>query len=124
MSAAPKSFFSLPNAKAHVAGFWELPITDVELPVVGARLIDVREPDEFVGELGHLPGAISVPMATLADASASWKKDDEYLLICRSGGRSGVSAQAMVRAGFTRVVNLSGGMLAWNAAGKTVDRQK
>ncbi len=124
MSAAPKSFFSLPSAKPHVAGFKELPITDVDVPVVGARLIDVREPDEFVGELGHLPGAVLVPMATLADASTGWNKDEEYLLICRSGGRSGVSAQAMVRAGFSKVVNLSGGMLAWNAAGKAVDRQK
>jgi rhodanese-related sulfurtransferase len=118
-SPLPETFAT---AHKHAAGYHELPITDLALPVSGGQLIDVREPDEFVGELGHLAGARLVPVASCADAMATWSLDDTYLLICRSGGRSGSVAQAMVRAGFTRVVNLTGGMLAWNAAGKPVER--
>jgi rhodanese-related sulfurtransferase len=43
-------------------------------------------------------------------------------MVCKAGGRSASSAQALLRAGFSKVVNLSGGMLAWNAAGLPVER--
>jgi len=86
------------------------------------ELIDVREPAEFTGELGHIPGAKLVPMATLPLAAAGWDRNAEYLIICKSGGRSGMSAQAMLKMGFTKVMNLAGGMMAWNAAGLKTER--
>ena len=85
-------------------------------------LVDVREPAEFTGELGHVPGAQLVPMGGLPLAAAGWDRNAEYLIICKSGGRSGMSAQAMLRMGFTKVMNLTGGMLAWNAAGLKTER--
>ena len=85
-------------------------------------LIDVREPSEFTGELGHVPGARLVPMGGLPLAAAGWDRNAEYLIICKSGGRSGMSAQAMLKMGFTKVMNLTGGMIAWNAAGRVVER--
>ena len=69
-----------------------------------------------------MPGAQLVPMGGLPAAAASWPKDSEYLLICKSGGRSGSSAQYLAKQGFTRVMNLTGGMLGWNAAGLKVER--
>jgi glyoxylase-like metal-dependent hydrolase (beta-lactamase superfamily II) len=53
-----------------------------------------------------------VPLATLGACAASWRKDEEILLVCRSGARSGRAAQALVAAGFQKVMNLAGGMLA------------
>ena len=110
-------------ARPNPAGFRELSPTEVPGPVpAGLRLIDVREPHEFVGELGHVPGATLVPLATVPAQAMSWDRQAEYLLVCRSGGRSAQAAQALVRAGFGRVVNLSGGMLAWNQAGLKTEK--
>ncbi len=76
------------------------------------RRIDVREPDEYTGPLGHLPGAELVPLATLEEASTTWPRDAPLLLICRSGARSAKGARALAERGFTRLYNLAGGMLA------------
>jgi rhodanese-related sulfurtransferase len=81
-----------------------------------ALLIDVREPSEYTGELGHIPGAKLVPLGTLESQLGSWDKNAAIILICRSGGRSTRAAQTLTRAGFRRVMNLDGGMIAYNAA--------
>ncbi len=80
-----------------------------------ARVIDVREPDEFDGELGHLEGAELVPLATLADAAGPWDRQAPVVLVCRSGARSGRAAQALLSMGFHAVASLRGGMLAVRA---------
>ena len=86
------------------------------------RVIDVREPGEFAGDLGHIEGAELVPLATLPDAARTWPRDAELVVVCRSGARSGRAAQVLKELGFERVVNMSGGMTAWNAAGLPVAR--
>lgn len=83
----------------------------------GARLIDVREPHEYVGELGHIEGAELVPLATLRAAATAWDRSREIVVVCRSGNRSGQGARQLVELGFTHVVNMVGGMLAWNQLG-------
>jgi rhodanese-related sulfurtransferase len=85
-----------------------------------ARIIDVREPDEFTGELGHIPGAELVPLTTVERTASTWDKNAALIVVCRSGARSGRAAQALIRAGFRRVMNLSGGMVAYRAAGLPV----
>lgn len=87
-----------------------------------ARLVDVREPHELVGELGQIPGAESVPLGTLPAACRHWDRDAELVLVCRSGGRSTSAAQLLVQEGFGRVANLTGGMLAYRAAGLPTTR--
>ena len=94
----------------------------MKLPAAGVRLVDVREPHEYTGELGHIAGAALVPMGTVAQHAPSWNKDEEILCICKSGGRSGNIAAALTQAGFKKVMNLTGGMLAWNAAGRSVEK--
>lgn len=81
------------------------------------RLIDVREPAEFNGELGHIRGAELVPLRALAAESASWNRDAAIVVVCRSGGRSGQATSLLERAGFRRVANLSGGMIGWRTFG-------
>ncbi|MCB9559594.1 MAG: rhodanese-like domain-containing protein [Kofleriaceae bacterium] len=85
-------------------------------------LIDVREPGEYTGELGHVPGATLVPLSMVGSEAPRWDADAEIVLICRSGARSGRAAGSLARAGFTRVMNMTGGMLAWNAAQLPVER--
>ncbi|WP_205519821.1 rhodanese-like domain-containing protein [Pyxidicoccus caerfyrddinensis] len=89
-------------------------ITVFRLDTLGpeVRRIDVREPDEYTGPLGHLPGAELVPLGTLEAASAAWPREAPLLLICRSGGRSAKAAQALAQRGFRHLYNLAGGMLA------------
>ncbi len=86
------------------------------------RLIDVREPGEFSGDLGHIQGAELVPLATLATAAKSWNTETPILVICRSGGRSSRGSELLASMGFSKVHNMAGGMLSWNAAGLPVVR--
>jgi glyoxylase-like metal-dependent hydrolase (beta-lactamase superfamily II)/rhodanese-related sulfurtransferase len=78
-------------------------------------LLDVREADELVGPLGHLPGIVHVPIAGLAPKLAELEKykGKEIVTVCRSGGRATTAAQILGMAGFPRVEVLAGGMLAW-----------
>jgi rhodanese-related sulfurtransferase len=88
-----------------------------------ARRVDVREPSEFDGILGHIAGTELVPQRTVEEAAARWPSGAELVVVCRSGGRSAKVAAQLARRGFTRVMNLSGGMLAWNEAGLPVERE-
>ncbi|MEY4576240.1 MAG: hypothetical protein RL701_943, partial [Pseudomonadota bacterium] len=88
----------------------------------GAFLVDVREQDEFRGELGHVPGSQLVPLSTVVKTARQWSKDQPIVLICRSGGRSGKAAMQLAAAGFRRVASLQGGMLKWNAEQLPVER--
>jgi rhodanese-related sulfurtransferase len=109
-------------ARPNPAGYRDVSPAEVNLPLPGVTLVDVREVPEFTDALGHVPGAKLVPLATVPAQCLSWDKGAEYLVICKAGGRSAQASQALVRAGFTRVVNLAGGMTGWNAAGKPVER--
>jgi glyoxylase-like metal-dependent hydrolase (beta-lactamase superfamily II)/rhodanese-related sulfurtransferase len=87
-------------------------------------VLDVREPEEFVGDVGHVPGALLVPLdlLQLRLPKLAGYVDREICVVCRAGARS-ASACAMLRqAGFARVTNLDGGMLAWVDAGMSVQR--
>jgi len=86
-----------------------------QIPYLGTyRVIDVREPHEWTGELGHLSQAELLPQAQVADRARDWPKDAAYLIVCRSGRRSRNICEGLLDAGFTNVTNLRGGMIAWN----------
>lgn len=84
------------------------------------RVIDVREPAEFDGELGHIEGAELVPLGKLTSEASTWDKATKVVTVCRSGGRSAQAAVLLESAGFSHVANLSGGMIAWRSAGHPV----
>ncbi len=86
------------------------------------RLIDVREPDEFVGELGHVPRAELVPLGTLPGAARDWNRDETLVVICRSGARSAKAVALLREQGFRDVWNLDGGTQAYVKAGLPVER--
>ena len=62
----------------------------------------------------HFTGAELVPLSTVDDVVKHWDREAPTVLVCRSGGRSGKAALAMLRLGFTRVASMRGGMIAWN----------
>ena len=107
---------------AREGGFRDVAPPQVAALPRGACIVDVREPDELTGELGHIRGAKLVPLATVAEAARGWNPKEEIILVCRSGGRSGAAAKQLVQMGFSRVMNMAGGMLADNAAGLPVER--
>jgi rhodanese-related sulfurtransferase len=84
-------------------------------------VLDVREPDEFRGELGHIVGAELSPLQALTVATAALPRDRPVVTVCRSGGRSGKAALSLLGLGFARVASLAGGMTAWNAQGLPVE---
>lgn len=86
------------------------------------RIVDVREPYEFNDELGHIAGAELVPLSSIGAHSRTWDREAELIVVCRSGGRSARAAEMLAAAGFRRVMNLAGGMLAYNAARLPVAR--
>jgi rhodanese-related sulfurtransferase len=103
-------------------GWREVSVDDAAKALGAFDLVDVREPSEFGAELGHVADARLVPLATVGAAMQGWDRSKPILLICRSGGRSGRAAGALVAAGFAHVYNLTGGMMAWNARGLPVVR--
>lgn len=87
-------------------------------------LLDVREPEEFVGELGHVSGSLLVPLDALERRLPKLLGycEREVVVICRAGARSASAGAILRRAGFTRVLNLTGGMLQWSREGLPVQR--
>jgi rhodanese-related sulfurtransferase len=87
-------------------------------------LLDVREPEEFVGELGHIRGALLVPLDALERRlpKLAGYVERDVVVVCRAGARSASAGAILRKAGFRRVINLEGGMLAWVAARLPVQR--
>jgi rhodanese-related sulfurtransferase len=87
-------------------------------------LIDVRRPDEFDGELSHIPGARMFTLGPEFDAFLERQnKGDEIVFVCRSGARSGQATMQGQAEGFEKCVNLQGGMLLWNERKFPVSRK-
>ena len=76
-----------------------------------AVLVDVREPAER--EIMRIPGSLWVPLGQLGERAAELPRDRELILYCAVGERSARGAQLLRERGFSRVVNLKGGIIAW-----------
>lgn len=90
------------------------------------ELIDVRTPAEF--REVHATIAKLVPLDSLDPAqlraSRTLPADEPLYVICRSGNRAKMACDKLLAAGFTRIVNVEGGTLAWDKAGLPVERGK
>lgn len=74
------------------------------------NIIDVREVEEVAA--GKIPGAVNIPLGLLEFRIHELDKAKEYIVVCRSGGRSARAAQFLESHGFN-VINMTGGMLDW-----------
>lgn len=81
----------------------------------GARVIDVREPDEY--QSAHIPGAVHIQLGTVPDNVDAFRGGDPTYVICRSGARSMRACEYLVVHG-VHVVNVAGGTLAWIESGR------
>jgi glyoxylase-like metal-dependent hydrolase (beta-lactamase superfamily II)/rhodanese-related sulfurtransferase len=99
------------------AGISEIVPSWVEEHSGEAVILDVREPDEFTGPLGHIAGAKLLPLNELAKRTVELSKDRPIVTVCRSGARSAQATVLLRQAGFSKVANLAGGMLRWHAEG-------
>lgn len=85
----------------------------------GAPLVDVRMPDEHA--VVHIPEAVLMPLPELATRAQEVAKDRRVYVICASGGRSLVAAEALNKAGWD-AVSVAGGTKGWASEGRPVSR--
>jgi rhodanese-related sulfurtransferase len=88
-----------------------------------ALVVDVREAAEYGA--GHILGAKNVPLARVEDGAndLAKRKDKPLIVYCDSGNRAGKALGALKKQGFERVVNLNGGLGAWQSAGLPVEKK-
>jgi phage shock protein E len=72
----------------------------------GAKVVDLRSPEEFRG--GAYPGAVNIPVQALQGRRGEIPRDRPVVLYCASGARSAMAAQLLRRAGYADVVNAGG----------------
>lgn len=76
------------------------------------QLLDVRQVKEY--EQAHIPGALLIPLGDLPERLQELNPDKETIVYCRSGVRSRSGAQILISAGFSRVLNMTGGITGWH----------
>jgi rhodanese-related sulfurtransferase len=83
----------------------------------GLAVLDVREPDEWAA--GHIDGALHIPLSELPARLEEVAGLDatQTLVVCKVGGRSAQAVGYLAQQGYD-VINLAGGMLDWQAAGR------
>jgi rhodanese-related sulfurtransferase len=88
-----------------------------------ALVLDVREQSEWAD--GHIGKAKHIPLGQLKTRLTELEKykDKPIVVVCRSGNRSGSACGTMKKAGFEKMYNLAGGMLAWEQAGLPRERK-
>ena len=87
-----------------------------------AIIVDVREDDEWKAQ--HIAGAIHIPLAQVESrlGELTQYKDSTVIMQCRSGKRSAKAASTLQAAGFTKVYNFTGGIIAWDKDGLTTTK--
>lgn len=81
----------------------------------GAFFLDVRTQEEW--DQGHIAKSTLIPLDSLQDRLSELPRDQDIVVVCRSGVRSKEGATILRQAGFTRVTCMTGGLQAWVAAG-------
>ncbi len=78
-------------------------------------VVDVRTPEEYTQ--GHLKGAVNIPLSDLPLRISGLDPNRPILVYCRTGHRSAQASAILVKAGFTQVYNMDGGITAWINSG-------
>ncbi len=107
-----------PIEQIPVKEFPEITVADVQKKLNvknNILLLDVRTVTEFDGPLGHIAGAVLIPIQELEERidELNEHKGKEIIVICHSGNRSQTGTRILISHGFN-AVNMVGGMKAWN----------
>lgn len=95
----------------------EMSVEQAKASLRAMRIVDVREPHEFVDALGHIEGAELIPLLKLIDPMYDLDKTTPTLLVCRSGRRGVQAIEALEKRGHHNLTNLTGGMMEWSRLG-------
>jgi glyoxylase-like metal-dependent hydrolase (beta-lactamase superfamily II)/rhodanese-related sulfurtransferase len=106
------------------AGVHEIQPAVLEDHLDGVQVVDVREPAEWDGSLGHIPGSRLIPLGELARRAGEIDRDRPAVMACRSGARSAQAVAILQRLGYAKVANLAGGLIRWRASGLDVEGGK
>jgi molybdopterin/thiamine biosynthesis adenylyltransferase/rhodanese-related sulfurtransferase/molybdopterin converting factor small subunit len=112
-----QEFCGIPHAAAPAPGGREWEIDPVEVKARMDRgdriyILDVREPHEY--QICSIPGSHLIPLGDLPKRVHELNSADEIIAHCRSGVRSAKAVDFLRRAGFKKVKNMAGGILAWS----------
>lgn len=86
-----------------------------------ALVVDVREAGEY--DAGHILGARNFPLARLESGELGKRKNQPVIVYCDGGGRAQKAAALLRKQGYEKVVNLSGGLGAWQQAGLPLEKK-
>ena len=114
--------FETKTSNPQYEGVFDIAPAELQQVMSQLKMIDVRQPEEYVGELGHVAGAELIPLGTLPDHLDQLPKDQTIVFICRSGARSANATAFALMNGWTHVYNMKGGMLFWNALQLPIER--
>jgi sulfur dioxygenase len=120
-AADPGADPSWAHLRYSFAGVWEIDPHGLEEHQGRVQILDVREAEEFTGPLGHIEGAVLIPLGELAVRVEELAKDQPIVAVCRAGSRSAQATTILQQAGFANIANLNGGMLRWRAEGYPVE---
>jgi sulfur dioxygenase len=120
-AANPGADPSWANLRYSFAGVWEIDPHGLEELTGPVQILDVREEEEFTGPLGHIQGAVLIPLGQLAARVDELQRDRPIVAVCRAGSRSAQATAILQQAGFSEIANLNGGMLRWRAEGYPVE---
>lgn len=87
-------------------------------------ILDVRTMEEYTGELGHIDGALLIPVQELKDRIKEIEKykDKKVIVVCHSGVRSRKASDLLMQSGFKKVFNIADGMVGWDSQKYPVKR--
>lgn len=105
-------------AQSLSGGNYPLEITVAEAAMKrdqGAYILDVREPDEW--QEAHIPDSTLIPLGDLPNRINEVPKDQEVVVVCRSGNRSQSGRDILLNAGYKTVTSMDGGLNEWKTSG-------
>ena len=103
------------HVRVNFAGIPEIDPHGLEEHAAELQILDVRQPEEFTGPLGHIIGAKLLPLGELEARIGELSQERPIVAVCRAGGRSAQAISILQKHGYGNVLNLAGGMLRWHA---------
>jgi hydroxyacylglutathione hydrolase len=118
-----EGYVASPAGAWQAAGFPVARVTQISVDELRERgsaltVIDVRSEREW--NAGHVAGAIHIPIGDVSARTGGLSKDMPIATLCEGGYRSMLAASILMRAGFSNVLNVAGGMGAYRRVSNTV----
>lgn len=111
------------DGKSSDAGFLTLTPQELSSQLDRVLVIDVRGPDEYNGELGHIKNSHQITLGdSLKQSLQGYNRSEEIVFVCRSGQRSSEAAKLGAELGFKKISHLGGGMKSWNENSLPIER--